>query len=85
MTREEIAAFKLTCRGFDGKSAEKQVAPQTCRVCSYKMFCPSVQALLGAEAEYMKKFRGTILEKGMCRVGRLKKDVANYILGQYLE
>jgi len=40
-----------------------------------------VQALLGAESDYSKRFRGTILENGMLGVGKVKKEIADFILG----
>lgn len=81
MGEEDIKNFRIECRGFDCKEAAKQVAPVTCRACSAKSTCPSVQSLLGAESAYLKKFKGTILENGMVAVGRVKREVAGFILG----
>ena len=80
MALENILAFKLACNG-----GAKTSSPLSCRRCPTKMTCPSVQSLLAVEAEYARKFKGTIIEKGMMEVARQKKEVADYILGRYDE
>lgn len=84
MGEDDIRNFRVECRGFDGSSQARQVAPVTCRACSAKSTCPSVQSLLGAESEYLKRFRGTILENGMLAIGKVKKEIADFILGTRL-
>ncbi len=80
MGEDDIRNFRVECRGFDGKAQAKPVAPVTCRACSAKSTCRAVQALLGAESDYSKRFKGTILENGMLGVGRVKKEIADFIL-----
>jgi hypothetical protein len=74
---EEIRNFSTPCPLF---KMEKSVTPMTCRNCAEKKTCPQVQSLLAAEKEYSLKFKGTILESAMKRVGKTKKDVAAFIL-----
>lgn len=81
MGEDDIRNFRVECRGFDGTAQPKQVAPVTCRACSAKSTCRAVQALLGAESDYLKRFKGTILENGMIAIGRVKKEIADFILG----
>ncbi len=82
MALENILAFKIACKGSGG---DKKVSPMTCRKCPSKMTCSSVQALLGVEVEYQRKYKGTIIERGMMEVARQKKEVADFILGNYDE
>ncbi len=84
MGDDDIRNFRIECRGFDGKAEAKPVAPVTCRACSAKSTCRAVQALLGAESDYSRRFKGTILENGMLGVGRVKKEIADFILGARL-
>lgn len=84
MGEDDIRNFRIECRGFDGSSQPKPVAPVTCRACSAKSTCRAVQALLGAEADYSRRFKGTILENGMLTVGKVKTEIADFILGTRL-
>jgi len=79
---DDIRNFRITCKGPMGKSGSKTVEPVTCRNCSNKMTCPSVQELLSAQRTYAMKFKGTILEGSMKMVASMKTKVANFILNQ---
>ncbi len=79
---EEIKDFRIRCRGPAGQSQPKMVNPVTCRNCSNKRTCPSVQELLAAQRKFSQKYKGTILESSMKMVAGLKTKVANYILNQ---
>lgn len=79
---EDIKKFRISCKGPSGQGTAKTVEPVTCRNCSNKRTCPSVQELLAAQRVYMRKYKGTILETSMKMIVDLKTKVASFILNK---
>jgi len=79
---EDIRKFRLRCKGPSNQGTVKTVEPVTCRNCSNKRTCSSVQDLLAAQRVYARKYKGTILESSMKMIANLKTKVANFILNQ---
>ena len=80
MSSDEIKAFTFKCENPFAATKGRTVSPEFCKSCPHKKNCPTIQELMNAEALYKRKFKGTLLESAMLRAGRLKKQVAMFIL-----